>query len=469
MSEPQYRTTPDNSSGMPKGIPYIVGNEAAERFSFYGMRGILYLFLTEHLLNASGDLAVMEENEANYWYHSFVAGAYLTPIVGAVLSDWLWGKYRTIIILSLVYCLGHAVMALVDFPLVTHIAPRTALFMALSLIAIGTGGIKPCVSSHVGDQFGTKNKHLIPAVFSIFYFSINLGSMASYIIIPRLLDSYGPGVAFGVPGVLMALATLVFWMGRKVFVHVPATGSKMWTDIVSPAGRSAILNLVPLYIFVAAFWMLFDQTSSAWVEQAKHLDRNMFGYELNPAESQATNPLLVMLMIPLFSFVIYPVVGRFWEFTPLRRIGAGLLVTPISFAIAALLQRGIDAGQSPHISWQLLAYVVMTAAEILVSITALEFSYTQAPRTLKSFVMGLFFLSVFLGNMATAQVNHYVQAQKDAGNPVLDGENYYWFFTWAMLATAVAYVVWSQFYRGKTYIQGEEELDAVATAEGVNE
>ncbi len=457
MSSTKYRTKPDDSTGMPTGIPYIVGNEAAERFSFYGMRGILYLFMTEHLLNASGDLEVMDETTANIWYHNFVAAAYLFPIFGAILSDWLLGKYRTIILLSIVYCLGHAVMAAVDFPLFTRLAPTTTLFMALSLIAIGTGGIKPCVSSHVGDQFGPNNSHLMPKVFSWFYFSINLGSAASFVVIPRLLKAYGPGVAFGVPGVVMAIATLVFWLGRNRYVHVPPRGVQMWSDIFSSDGVKAIANLIPLYVFVAAFWMLFDQTSSAWVEQAKHMDRNVFGWELNPAESQATNPLLVMLLIPLFTLVVYPWVSRRWEMTPLRRIGVGLMITPISFVIPAYLQRAIDAGSSPSIGWQILAYVVITAAEIMVSITVLEFSYTQAPRTIKSFIMGLYLLSVFAGNKATAAVNSFIKAQKDQGVTVLEGENYYWFFAGAMLVTAVLFVLWSQFYRGRTYIQGEEE------------
>lgn len=445
---------------MPPGVPYIVGNEAAERFSFYGMRGILYVFLTEHLLNASGELDAMGEAEARIWYHNFVAAAYLFPIAGAVLSDWILGKYRTIFYLSLVYCLGHGVMALVDFPTFTNMAPRTALFCALSLIAIGTGGIKPCVSAHVGDQFGQSNKRLLPKVFSWFYFSINLGSAGAFFVVPRLLENYGPGVAFAVPGVLMAIATLVFWLGRNKFVHVPPAGADLWRAVVSRPGRRAIANLTPLFVLVAAFWMLFDQTSSTWVEQAKSMDRIVFGFELNPAESQATNPILVMLLIPLFTLFIYPAVDRVWTLTPLRKIGVGMLLTPVSFAISALIQRAIDAGGEPHIGWQVLAYVVITAAEVMVSITALEFSYTQAPKVMKSFVMGLYLLSVFLGNKVTVYVNDYIVEQKSRGVAVLEGENYHWFFAGLMLTTAVVYVVWSLTYRGDTYLQGDDDPSA---------
>lgn len=461
-----HRTSPDpDQTGMPGGIPYIVGNETAERFSFYGMRGILYVFLTGHLMDAAGQPDLMDKTEAYVWYHNFVAAAYLFPIVGAVLSDWLLGKYRTILYLSLVYCAGHAVMALVDYPALIQLAPRTTLFLALALIAVGTGGIKPCVSAHVGDQFGPANKHLLPKVFNWFYFAINLGSAASYLIIPRLLENFGPGVAFGVPGVLMAIATLLFWLGRKEFVHVPASGNALWQTLLSAQGLRAVGNLVPIYLFIIPFWMLFDQTSSAWVEQAKSLDRSIFGFELNPAESQFTNPVLVMLLIPLFSFVVYPAIDRFWKLTPLRKIGIGMTLTGLSFVAPALMQRAIDGGATPHIVWQLLAYAVITAGEVMVSVTVLEFSYTQAPRQIKSFIMGLYLLSVFAANKLVAYVNEYILAQQERGLTVLEGENYYWFFVGVMLATTVLFMVWAPFYRGQTYLQGDKAAHAEAADE----
>src|ERR1700693_6530756 len=108
-----YRTAPDsNSSGMPPGVPYIVGKEAAERFSFYGMRSILAVFMTTYLMSAGGRLAVMNDNEATAWFHEFVFGVYFLPILGAIISDGFLGKYRTILSLSVVYCLGHLALAM---------------------------------------------------------------------------------------------------------------------------------------------------------------------------------------------------------------------------------------------------------------------------------------------------------------------------------------------------------------------
>ncbi|MDH3888738.1 MAG: MFS transporter, partial [Gammaproteobacteria bacterium] len=99
---------------MPGGIPFIIANEAAERFSFYGMRAILVVFMTQYLLDSSGLLSVMSEEDARGWYHLFVSAVYLTPLLGALIADGLLGKFRTIILLSLVYCAGHFVLALDD-------------------------------------------------------------------------------------------------------------------------------------------------------------------------------------------------------------------------------------------------------------------------------------------------------------------------------------------------------------------
>lgn len=463
MEKNKPATKPFDIETMPPGIPYIVGNEAAERFSFYGMKTILYVFLTEHLLNAAGEDAFMNEASATAWVHWFVAAVYLLPILGSILADWLFGKYRIIIALSLVYCLGHAVMAFVDFPKFTGMDPRVTLVIALGLIAFGSGGIKPCVSAHVGDQFGKKNHHLLTKVFQWFYFSINLGSFVSTALTPKLLEWYGPGVAFGVPGVLMAIATFMFWLGRNKYVHIPPAKEKFFSETFSREGMRAIFNLIPLYLLVAMFWCLFDQTASTWVEQAKHMDRNisLFGasnsFELSASQIQAANPVLVMILIPLFSYVIYPAIGRIFRVTQLRKIGLGLFLTVLPFALCGLVEVWIENGKTPSILWQFWAYVLITCAEVMVSITCLEFSYTQAPKKMKSFIMSLFLLSVFLGNIFTASVNEYRVKLMEQGSVLLEGPNYYWFFTGCMLAIAILYVIWAQFYKGHTYIQGEQE------------
>ena len=530
-----FATHPSATTGMPPGIPYIVGNEAAERFSFYGMKTILVVFMTQFLHSTAGGPDFMTEPESREWMHLFVASAYFFPIIGGIVADAFLGKYLTILLLSIVYCLGHLCLALMDLPqplLAATLAPRGWLLAGLALVAIGSGGIKPCVSAHVGDQFGHSNRHLLERVFGWFYFAINFGSFFSTLLTPWLLRTYGAGWAFGVPGVLMALATFVFWLGRHRFIHVPPRGPRYFAETFGPEGLAAIFKLVPLYLLVAVFWSLYDQSGGAWVQQAQQMDRRFLGVEWLESQVQAINPLLVLLFIPLFSLVVYPVINRLLPLTPLRKILAGFLLTILAFAITAHAQRLIDtetdrfrgvvapvaaaagvdqeateaamrkaglnaladtlktgkgrergdgaagpqgndarveamvnAGMAvqrdgtqltarwPSVGWQLLAYVVITAAEILVSITCLEFSYTQAPPQMKSLVMSLYLLSVSLGNLFTALVNTF--SQDAAGNSLLAGAAYYWFFCGCMAVATVLFLPLLWTYRPREYLQDE--------------
>ncbi len=446
----KYRTAPVVRSDMPTGIPYIIGNEAAERFSFYGMRAILVVFMTQHLVGSSGALQVMSEEEAKGWYHLFVSAVYFTPLLGALLSDGLLGKYRTIILLSVFYCAGHAALALDD--------TRWGLVVGLGLIALGAGGIKPCVSSHLGDQFGHTNQGLLARAFAWFYFAINLGAFFSSLATPWLLVHYGAAVAFAVPGILMLIATLIFWAGRYRFVHIPPGGRLFLKETFSRQGLGALGRLSVVYLFVAVFWSLFDQTGSSWVLQAQHMNRVLLGVELLPAQIQAANPLLVMFLIPVFSYAVYPAINKVFPLTPLRKISIGLFVAAAAFALPTLAQLSIDQGGTPSIAWQLLAYIVLTAAEVMVSITCLEFSYTQAPNTMKSFVMAFFMLSIALGNLFTSAVNFIIR--NEDGSSALQGADYFLFFTLLMLVTAAAFVVLARYYRGQTYIHGEQAAGA---------
>jgi POT family proton-dependent oligopeptide transporter len=375
----------------------------------------------------------------------FAAAAYFFPVVGAVVSDAFLGKYRTIVALSVVYCLGHLALALDD--------TRLGLAVGLTLIAVGAGGIKPCVSAHVGDQFGQSNRHLIPRVFAWFYFAINLGAFVSSLLTQILLRAVGPHAAFGVPGALMLTATWVFWLGRREFVHIPPGGRAFVREVCSRMGLRTLGRLFVIYAFVAVFWALYDQTGSAWVLQAERMDLRLLGIDWHPAQIQAVNPIMIIVFIPLFSYGVYPVIDRAFPLTPLRKIGIGFFLTVVAFLIPAWIETEIARGARPSIVWQLLAYAVLTAAEVFVSITCLEFSYTQAPPTMKSVVMSVFLMSVSLGNLFTSGVNFLIQDA--AGRSTLSGVEYYGFFAAVMLVTALGFVAVASRYEERTYLQKE--------------
>lgn len=432
-----YKTEADSSPTVPEGIPFIIGNEAAERFSYYGMRAILVVFMTQQLMDSTGRPDLMSEQEAQGYFHLFVSAVYIMPLFGALLADGLLGKYRTIIGLSVIYGLGHFVLSIDD--------TRLGLMLGLGLIATGAGGIKPCVSAHVGDQFGINNRHLISIVFSWFYFSINLGAFAAMLVIPWLLDRYGSSTAFAVPGLLMLLATLVFWQGRFRFVHVPPAGITLINDLLSAQGIKILTKLAGIYLFIAMFWALFEQIGSSWVLQAQKMDRHIGSIELLPSQIQAANPLLIMLLTPLFSYQVYPFLNRFFALTDLGKMTAGLFLTVFAFAIPGFIQMQLDQGSSVHIIWQLPAYLLMTSAEVMVSITCLHFSYTQAPKTMKSLIMAFYFVSVSLGNLFTSAVNFVIE--NEDGTSKLEGADYFWFFTGIMLFTALSFLSVSRMAR----------------------
>jgi POT family proton-dependent oligopeptide transporter len=439
-----YATAPVKTARMPPGIFYIVANEAAERFSFYGMSAILTAFMVHNLCDAAGAPAPMSKSDAVAYSSLFVSAVYFTPFLGAVVSDAFLGKFRTVVILSIVYCFGHLALSLN--------ATRAGLLVGLSLIALGAGGIKPCVSSNVGDQFGADNQHLMPRVFGWFYFAINFGAFISQWTIPILLKNKGPHVAFGVPGILMLAATVIFWLGRRRFVHIPPGGNSILKDAFSREGRGLIARLAVVYMLFAVFWSLYYQTTSAWVLQADEMDRHWLGHDWLSPQLQAINSILILVFIPLFSYAIYPAAGRFFKLTPLRKISIGFFMTVPSFLITAWVEKQISRGLHPGIVWQFMAYVFITAAEILVSITGLEFSYTQAPRKMKSFVMALYFGSITLGTFFTYLVN---KLNAHDGKLYLEGAAYYMFFTWLMLAASVLFIVVALKFKSQTFIQDE--------------
>lgn len=401
-----YRTSPADLEGLPPGVPHIIGNEAAERFSFYGMKAVLAVFMVQYLHLMDGRSGgVMNEAEATANVHLFNGAVYLTPFLGALLADIFIGKYRTIIGLSIVYCAGHAALAGMGW---FGNSPWW-LMAGLGLIAMGSGGIKPCVSAHVGDQFGARNAHLLSRIFNWFYFAINIGAVVSMLLTPWLLEWHGPHWAFGVPGVLMALATLVFWLGRNRFIHVPAGGMGFVREVFQGGGIKAMLKLLPLYVFVAMFWALFDQTGSTWIFQSQDMDRNFLGFEWLPSQIQSLNSVFVLTFIPIFAYAVCPLGDRVWKLTPLRKIGLGLFIMVGSFALVALIQQWIDGGARPNIAWQILAFALLTVAEVMVSIVALEYAYTQAPKTMKSLLMCFYLGAVAAGNFFVAGVNHFIQ------------------------------------------------------------
>ncbi len=482
---------------LPRQIPYIIGNEACERFSFYGMRNILVPFLISSVL-----LAYLPEGDrsgaAKDLFHSFVIGVYFFPLLGGWLSDRYFGKYNTILWFSLIYCAGHACLALFE-------SNATGFYTGLFLIALGSGGIKPLVVTFCGDQFDQSNKHKAKVVFDAFYWIINFGSFFASLLMPLVLRNWGPAWAFGIPGVLMFIATVIFWAGRRKYVNVPPTrgtdpdsflnvvrsallghgvgigtviaglgifgavlmlalwalkyaGVALWPApwgfvitfclalgaVIAGVGFGAsvqldrargshpqgaidgvrsVLRILIVFALVTPFWSLFDQKASTWVIQGTAMvvptdawwwpsfliqapsalpGTEEFKLQMSSAaaQMQSLNPLMVMLLIPFNNLVLYPLLTRMgFRVTALRRMGWGIAIAAASWVVAGVLQLWMDDGHQVSLAWQTLPYLLLTFGEVLVSATALEFAYSQAPMAMKGVIMAFWYLTSTFGGL----------------------------------------------------------------------
>lgn len=445
---------------FPPQVKYIVGNEACERFSFYGMSTILVPYMEQRLGWTHAAAAAT--------YHNFIAAAYVVGVIGGWVSDRFWGKYKTILWLSYGYVLGHAVLAGGDvFP-----AHRVqALYLGMTLVAFGQAGIKPNLSAFVGDQFSAGQKGLLDRVYSWFYIAINLGSAFSQLITPWLLAGCVLGGAalchdsavawaFGVPGILMFVALVIYLAGRRQYVKAPPQGRSpnafsrvLWHRLTRGAAAAAkehgeeavegvrsVFRIALVFLPIVAFWALYFQYGSSWFDQAELMNRDVLGWHMESAQMEALNAFLILVMVPAFAYGVYPLLEKLGlKTTLLRRMTAGMFVAVPSFLSAAMIERWIEAGRHPHIAWQVIQYVLISIAETLVSVTALEFAYTQAPKSLKSTIMALWFLCIGVGSFVTSVVTKYVHFESRSG--------YFLFWAGFMLVGALLFAVVAALYK----------------------
>jgi POT family proton-dependent oligopeptide transporter len=432
---------------MPAGMPYIIGNEFAEEFSMGGMSCILIVYMTQYLFNDQGGHQFTGP-QAMVWYHNFLAGATFFAIIGAIISDVFLGKYRTIITFSIIYCFGHLILSIFN--------TKFGLACGLGLIAIGYGGIAPCVSSNLGDQFNRKNYHLADKAYSWFYFAINIGAFIAMILVPYLLELYGAHIAFAAPAALMFVATIIFYQGKKALIMIPPIGLNRYIkELKDPDNLKAIGNLAIVFVFISFFHALYDQLGSSWVIQAGKMNRDInlgfIKFTLDQSQIRAVNPIFILIFLPFFYYIIYPFFEKFTKVTYLKKIATGFFVTAISFAIIAHIQTLLEHGQVVGIIWQILAYALITAAEILVMVTSLSMSYMYSPKSMKSLSLAIYILSMSLGNKMTANITSYLQDTN--GDLIIPLSDYFWYFTYSIILIGILFVVYMPYYKGKVYLQ----------------
>uniref|UniRef100_A0A669BG31 Solute carrier family 15 member 1 n=1 Tax=Oreochromis niloticus TaxID=8128 RepID=A0A669BG31_ORENI len=413
------RTKNKDVCGYPLSIFFIVVNEFCERFSYYGMRAVLVLYF-KYFLQWDEDLATSI-------YHTFVALCYLTPILGAIVADSWLGKFKTIIYLSIVYTIGQVAMAVSAVHDITDSnrdgTPDNMTFhvvlsmVGLFLIALGTGGIKPCVAAFGGDQFSEHQDKQRRTFFSVFYLCINGGSLLSTIITPILRGQecgiYSQqkcySLAFGVPAALMVVALVVFIVGSGMYYKAEPEGNIMldvckcigfaiknryrhrskqypkrqhWMDWAEEkydklliAQIKMVLKVLFLYIPLPMFWTLFDQKGSRWTLQATTMNGYFGQLVIQPDQMQTFNPILILTLVPIMDSVIYPLIKKCgFNFTPLKRMTVGMFLAAMAFVCAALVQVEIDKTLPvfPSASQSQLKLLNMGSSAVTVNLTGNE-------------------------------------------------------------------------------------------------
>lgn len=361
--------------------------------------------------------------------------------------------------MSVVYIVGCVLLSLAGWQKIYN-SGRILCFLALFLIALGTGGIKPNISSFVGDQFDPRSVEALASVFAVFYFLINAGSLCSTILTPIIRSRGSYVLAFGVPAILLFVATVLFIIGGRGYTryHVPAGSSAfvIFYRVISTAWRESrrakngtskfglpdesqsvmsengsnnvasmrptpfldyakpimgdqivedvriVLKVLLVFVPLPIFWSLYDQHASRWVYMANDMNKTVGKLTLQSEQVQVLNPLLTLSMIPVFDRLIYPAFKRIgFELHPLKhKMVAGMLLTALSFVVSGGLQIWMTSVEPSQISvfWMIPQFWILSCAEVLVSITGLEFAYSQAPKWLKSIVMSGWLFTTAVGN-----------------------------------------------------------------------
>jgi len=429
----------------------IILTELCERFCFYGLVSILPLFMTTVLLmSQSASVQVMS---------SISFSSYLFAFMGAIVADTFLGRYYTIALFAGVYSLGTFLLASSAMPAFGK-AWMTGL--ALVIIAVGTGGIKPCVSAFGGDQIQSAEKRA--RFFTYFYMAINVGSLASMFLVPVIKSQPCLGKdecysgAFLLPACLMLAGVIVFACGKRLYTPGPGKNRDMLTffAVMGSAAKNcfkakinrkmdalareapdswlfyasdkypmktlidcrAVLKVFTTFLPMCLYWGLYTQMNSRWVFQAAMMAPTIWKVPVMPEQMGIANCILVLVMIPLFDSCLYPLLARIVrkKVTAYQKILVSMVLGSISFVVAGFLQIMMDfkgtfeadplnpenlkcVAGCYSIGWQIPQYVILTASEVFLSTANLALAYAMAPAELKSLCSAMSMLTNAAGNL----------------------------------------------------------------------
>ncbi len=422
-----------NTSSMhPKGFWFIFWGELAERASYYGMKTLLLLYMIQKL-------GYTDANSASV-VSLFTAFCYVLPIAGGYIADHWLGKFKTIIYFAIPYIMGHVILG--------TFSTEVGLYTALLLLASGSGSIKPNVSTLMGLMYQKEGKtHLMTQAFSWYYMAINIGAAITTFSLPFIRDHHGYRVAFMAPTILMAVSLGIFYLGKRYY---PKEETKLvQREIKTPEQkheeRTALVRLSGFFLLIVFFWSIFDQSYSTWTLFARDymiLDLHLFkwSWHIPPDAVQSLNPVLIVVMTPLFAWI--------WSRTDRdethklsspRKMLIGFFLVILCMGLMSVAGYfGVKAKVS--IMWELGAYILITMAELCISVVGLQLAFEEAPQRMKSMITGMWLFTVFLGDSLAAWFSRIYTATTPG--------NYFSMMTAMILVVTVIF-----YYVGKRFAQ----------------
>lgn len=510
-TEEELKTLRHVSESIPISCWLVALVELAERFSYYGLSAPFQNYMQNGPDDTPAGALQLKNSGATALSYFFQFWCYVTPILGGYISDTYWGKYKTIFVFCVVYIIGIFILFITSVPAIT--SKNTALggfVVAIIIIGLATGGVKANVSPLIADQV-PKTKPVIKVlksgervvqdpnitiqnVFLLFYLMINVGSL-SVIATTQLEMHIGFWAAYLLPLCFFFIAILVLILGKNQYTDVPVSDKIIsksfrilfigiknkfnisaakpsqnpekeypWTDSLVEEVKRA-LYACKVFVFYPFYWVVYGQMLNNFVSQAGTMELHGLPNDI----LQAINSISLIVFIPICERFLYPFIRKFTPFKPISRIALGFMFGALSMVYAAVLQSFIykagpcydDPMNCPgfegvpnriHVAVQVPAYVLIAFSEILASITGLEYAYTKAPVSMKSFIMSIFLLQNAFGSALGIAIS------PTAVNPKLT-----WNYTGLAVSCFLAGVAfWFTF---KHYNHKEEELNNLEYAE----
>jgi POT family proton-dependent oligopeptide transporter len=378
-------------AGHPRGLAALFLTEMWERFSYYGMRAMLVLYLVQGLS--------WTQSRASVLYGFYTGLVWLTPILGGYIADRYWGAQKSLLVGGLVIASGHFVLAIDAMP---------AFYSGLLLVALGTGLFKPNVSACVGELYAEGDPRR-DSGFTIFYMGINLGAFIGPIVTGWLRVHYGWPFGFAAAGVGMLFAVLTLMATRKKFLGTAGllpSAKRRAAEGVAPAGPltkdewERVTALFVISFFVIFFWAAYEQAGNSMnVFTAQSTRLTLGSWKLIPEWFQSIDPVILLASAPLLA-ILWPWLSRRGlEPSTTRKMAIGLVVMGLGFVFMIAAAQELKAGRLASPWYLVLAYAFHTWGELCLSPIGLSLVTKVAPLQIVSLMMGVWFLSNFAGNV----------------------------------------------------------------------